>query len=253
MSKKLTLTNIMNGIFNLSLHTQLTPAEFRFFWSLIMVANRLSPRFANPFNLTVAQAIDAGCGNSRQAVWQTQQRLSKISINGEHLVYILPGSRRHNHPANYCINYALLLKAKKRSSTEFDDHQRSSTEFDDHGKDRQQNLTILRDLRGGGGGPCGPSGHRSKQESCHSRDALDFTTIISQVDIAMVREAFRYKWGDIVPALPSDEECRQAIALAQYDVNGLCRSIGSITSVLRTPTTQAALNFALTHFANRKE
>ena len=105
----LTLIGVENGMFDLSLHTVLTPPCFAFFWGIIQTCNRFKPRFKNPFTLTVAQAMAAGGGVSRQAVWDKQQRLMKVRIDGVWLVKITPGSRKDNTAAKYKINYNLIV------------------------------------------------------------------------------------------------------------------------------------------------
>ena len=105
----MTLIDVENGMYDLSLHTILTPPCFVFFWGLVQKANRLKPRFKNPFSLTVAQAFAAGGGNSRQAVNQKQKQLNKIEIDGETLITITSGSKIQNLAAKYEINYRLIV------------------------------------------------------------------------------------------------------------------------------------------------
>lgn len=107
-----TLIDVTNGMFDLSLHTILTPPCFAFFWGLIQTANRLKPRFKNPFNMTIAQAQAAGGGNSRQAIWDKQQRLNEIMIDRRKLITITAGSKKDNLAAKYKINYKLLILEK---------------------------------------------------------------------------------------------------------------------------------------------
>lgn len=108
-NRPFTLIDVENGMFNLSLHTILTPPCFSFFWGLVQTANRLKPRFKNPFNLTVAQAIAAGGGNSRQSIHQKQSQLNKIRVDGGRLIKIRAGSRSKYVCASYKINYKLLI------------------------------------------------------------------------------------------------------------------------------------------------
>lgn len=108
-NRPLSLTDVMNGMNGLSLNMKLSPPLFQFFWGLIMAANSLKPRFKNPFDLTVGQAIGIGGGNSRQAVWTKQQKLKKIKIDGHWLVKIKNGNRQKNVPATYEINYELMV------------------------------------------------------------------------------------------------------------------------------------------------
>lgn len=107
--RRLSLTDVMLGIERLSLHNILTPANFRFFWGLIMIGNRLNPRFKNPFDVTVNQAIGAGGGESRQGVNRRQHALKKIRIDGQWLIKIKAGSKVNNRAALYEINYGLIV------------------------------------------------------------------------------------------------------------------------------------------------
>lgn len=145
MSQDFTLIDVENGMFDLSLHTVLTSPCFAFFWGIIQTCNRFKPRFKNPFTLTVAQAMAAGGGVSRQAVWDKQQRLAKVRIGGEWLVKITPGSRKDNTAAKYKINYKLIVgeTVENRPSTEqpsnIIDEQRTN-----NGRTTDVPLTILR-------------------------------------------------------------------------------------------------------------
>jgi hypothetical protein len=107
--RQLSLIDVQVGMYSLSLQTRLTPPCFQFFWGLIMMANTLKPRFKNPFDLTVSQAMSIGGGKSRQAVWAKQQQLKKINIDGKRLIYITAGDRLNNLLARYKINYDLIV------------------------------------------------------------------------------------------------------------------------------------------------
>ena len=124
-----TLIDVMNGMYNLSLQTRLTPPCFRFFWGLVMKANELKPRFKNPFDLTVDQAIGLGGGKTRQAVNQKQKILTNVLVDGRSLMHITPGSRKQNLAAKYQINYKLIIpqivtinETTEQPSREFDEH-----------------------------------------------------------------------------------------------------------------------------------
>jgi hypothetical protein len=110
--RSFTLIDVENGMYDLSLHTILTPPCFTFFWGIIQTCNRFKPRFKNPFTLTVAQAQAAGGGESRQAIWDKQQRLNKVTVDGRSLIHITPGSRKDNKAAKYNINYKLIVPEK---------------------------------------------------------------------------------------------------------------------------------------------
>ncbi len=110
--RRFTLIDVMNGMFDLSLHTILTPPCFTFFWGIIQMCNRFKPRFKNPFTLTLAQATAAGGGISRQAIWDKQQRLNKVTVDGRSLITITAGSRKDNKAAKYNINYKLIVPEK---------------------------------------------------------------------------------------------------------------------------------------------
>jgi hypothetical protein len=103
------LIDVQLGMSRLDLHLLLTPPCFTFFWGLIMTANKLTPRFKNPFDLTVLQAQAAGGGSSRQSVWQKQQKLKKVRIDKQWLVKIKCGNYQKNVAATYEINYNLLI------------------------------------------------------------------------------------------------------------------------------------------------
>ena len=103
------LVDVQLGMKSWDLHLLLTPPLFTFFWGLVMTANKLNPRFKNPFDLTVLQGQAAGGGNSRQALWQRQQKLKKIRIDKQWLVKIKCGNYQKNVPATYEINYNLLV------------------------------------------------------------------------------------------------------------------------------------------------
>lgn len=127
--RSFTLIDVMNGMYNMSLQTRLTPPCFRFFWGLIMKANELKPRFKNPFNLTVEQAMALGGGKTRQAVNQKQKILNALSIERHSLMHITPGSRKNNIAAQYRINYKLIIpdnvtvsSLKEESSMFVDEH-----------------------------------------------------------------------------------------------------------------------------------
>jgi hypothetical protein len=107
--RQLSLTDVMLGMHRLSLQHVLSPANFRFFWGLIMLANTLKPRFKNPFNVTVNQAIGAGGGETRQAIHKRQVSLRKVKIDGQKLIKIVPGSNVKSRPALYEINYGLIV------------------------------------------------------------------------------------------------------------------------------------------------
>jgi len=107
--RQLSLTDVQNGMFKQSVQMKLGGSLFQFLWGLIMTANNLKPRFKNPFDLTVGQAIGIGGGNSRQAVWTKQQKLKKIRIEGQWLVKIKNGNKQKNIPATYEINYNLIV------------------------------------------------------------------------------------------------------------------------------------------------
>ena len=140
-----TLIDVENGMFDLSLHTILTPPCFTFFWGIIQTCNRFKPRFKNPFTLTIAQAQAAGGGVSRQAIWDKQQRLNKVKIDGRSLIHITAGSRKDNKAAKYQINYNLIVgeSVANREFTEqpsnIIDEQRTN-----HGRTTDDPLTILR-------------------------------------------------------------------------------------------------------------
>jgi hypothetical protein len=110
--RRITLIDVENGMFDLSLHTILTPPCFTFFWGIIQTCNRFKPRFKNPFTLTLAQATAAGGGISRQAIWDKQQRLNKVMVDGRSLITITAGSRKDNKAAKYNINYKLIVPEK---------------------------------------------------------------------------------------------------------------------------------------------
>jgi len=103
------LIDVQLGMWKLDLNLLLTPPLFSFFWGLTMVANTLTPRFKNPFDLTVIQGQAAGGGNSRQALWKKQQDLKKVRIDKQWLVKIKSGNFQKNVPATYEINYNLLI------------------------------------------------------------------------------------------------------------------------------------------------
>lgn len=107
--RKLSLIDVQVGMYKLSLQTRLTAPCFQFFWGLIMKANTLTPRFKNPFDLTVEQAMGIGGGKSRQTIWDKQQRLKKIKIDGYWLIKIRAGNRLNNEAASYKINYDLIV------------------------------------------------------------------------------------------------------------------------------------------------
>lgn len=129
-----TLIDVQVGMERLSLHTSMAPSSFTFFWGLVMASNKMKPRFKNPFNITVAQAIGAGGGECRQTVNKRQKQLNSVRIDGEPLITITPGSRKDNTAAIYQINYDLivpmdhvLLETEERTSPG------SSPNGDDHG------------------------------------------------------------------------------------------------------------------------
>ncbi len=103
------LIDVQLGMFRIDLNLLLTPPLFTFFWGLVMTANKLTPRFKNPFDLTVIQGQAAGGGNSRQALWQRQQNLKKVRIDKQWLVKIKCGNKQKNVPATYEINYICLI------------------------------------------------------------------------------------------------------------------------------------------------
>ncbi len=107
--RELSLIDVMNGMYRLSLQTKLSPPCFRFFWGLIMLGNTLTPRFKNPFDVAVEQAVGLGGGISRQSINAKQRMMRKVRINGEWLVKIKPGKRSKKTPALYEINYDLLV------------------------------------------------------------------------------------------------------------------------------------------------
>jgi hypothetical protein len=74
-----------------------------------MLGNTLTPRFKNPFDVTVEQAVGLGGGLSRQSINDKQQVLRRIRIEGEWLIKIKPGKKTNNTPALYEINYDLLV------------------------------------------------------------------------------------------------------------------------------------------------
>ena len=92
--QKITLTDIMLGIKKLSLINKLHYSHFAFFWGIIMEANEHG--FKNPIELTTRQAIAAGGGTSRQAVWKKRNALQKYQINGEWLLAVTPGDNKAN-------------------------------------------------------------------------------------------------------------------------------------------------------------
>jgi hypothetical protein len=111
-----------------------------------MTANSLQPRFKNPFDLTVNQAIGIGGGNSRQAVWVKQQKLKKVKIEGKWLVHIHSGNKQKNVPARYEINYNLLIP-ENLAAPEFTTHQSKKPDtYVDRNVDTSATdpLTILR-------------------------------------------------------------------------------------------------------------
>ena len=92
-----------------------------------MQANRLKPRFKNPFDLTVDQAMGIGGGRTRQSVNQKQHTLNDVRIDRKALIYIKPGNKLHNTAAKYKINYKMILAASPAYSESPD---RPSREID---------------------------------------------------------------------------------------------------------------------------
>lgn len=106
--ENLTLIDVMNAVYAHSLHTRMANGDFTFFFGLIMKANSLTPRFKNPFDLTVAQAIDAGGGENRQAVNRKQKSLNGVKLEGKPIIVITPGSKSRYVLAKYDIRYKVL-------------------------------------------------------------------------------------------------------------------------------------------------
>ena len=105
---KITLTDVMRGIHNLTLYNKLPASQFRFLIGLICKANSLG--FKKTMELNNSDAMGLGGGNSRQTVNQLRQGLSEFRIDGQPILEVEHGSYYKNISAKYRINYALLTQ-----------------------------------------------------------------------------------------------------------------------------------------------
>jgi hypothetical protein len=126
IERRFTLIDVMRGVKKHKLADRLSDGVYKFLIELILEANELG--FKNPIDLTVKQALAIGGGESRQTLYNRRRSLSKILIDGKHLVKVKVGSYGQRSLATYDIGYELLCsyngvwsKESQSSSNEFDD------------------------------------------------------------------------------------------------------------------------------------
>ncbi len=251
--RRITLIDVENGMFDLSLHTILTPPCFTFFWGIIQTCNRFKPRFKNPFTLTVSQAFAAGGGSSRQAVWTKQQQLNKVRIEGRWLIKITPGSKSRYVPATYNINYKLLIP-QDVMIPEFNANESKiiDTPIDtgvDTGVDTV--ATILRsDQRRGEKIPPTPLNDVStgKEGTRETEAGGGLDSPEEEEELRMIQKAKRIqdlilrKWRMQIPKAPDIGDCKKALREFGWDHKLLEEAITQAPMTLTHPEPSSALS-----------
>ena len=245
----LSLIDVQVGMYRLSLQTKLTPPCFRFFWGLIMLGNTLTPRFKNPFDVTVEQAVGLGGGLSRQSINDKQRTLRKVRIDGEWLVKIKPGKRVNNTPALYEINYNLLVPQSLAVPT-FE--AQSSRKIDDTLDGCLDDpLPILRsDQRREEKIPPAPLNDVTTQVSSESENESggEYLDVSSEEDLRKIQKAtkiqdlIRRKWQGQISEGPDIGSCKAALREFDWDHKLLIQAVTDAPLTLNSPTPKSALN-----------
>jgi len=105
--RKLTLTDIMLGVYNLGLCSKIPSAQFRFLIGLILKGNSLG--FKKVMEITNGEAMSIGGGNSRQSVNRLRQGLCEFMIDDKPILDVVHGEHLKNVSAKYEVNYDLLV------------------------------------------------------------------------------------------------------------------------------------------------